>query len=258
MNIGKSKFSAFLMNLILPGLGHVYWKEYIFGLFIFLIMLVAALLVVVSFFIEIPFYGYILILILPAIFYIFTFIDLNKTIDKKNDLKRGTKTAFIFLIAGLLFQLTVPLTPANFAIRNAPEIIIVKNNSMSPMYRQGDITKSSSIAYYLNLFFYDEPIIHHIPYRFDLVRFIDSNGRKANGLVIGLPNENIEMFDGILAVNNIPINEDPPGGLFLSGYCELTTVHQTSILVATLNLGTVDKIYQVSLGDVKGKIEKLF
>ena len=66
------------------------------------------------------------------------------------------------------------------------------------------------------------------------------------------------MFDGILAVNNLPINEDPPGGLFLSGYCELTTVHQYSILVATLNLGTVDNIYQVSLNDVTGKIEKLF
>jgi len=259
MNIGKSKAAAFLLNLILPGLGHIYWKEFIFGIFIFLIMLVAALLVVVSFFIEIPIYGYVLILLLPTIFYIFTFVDLDKTIDKKKSiLKKTSKNVVIYIAAGLMFQLLVPITPANFGIRNVPEVFIVKNNSLAPMYRQGDIIKSSNLPYFLNLFFFDKPIIHHIPNRFDLIRFIDSKGEKTNGLVLGLANEQIEMLDGILVVNDYPVNENPPGGIFLSGYCELTTVHQHSILVATLNLGTVDKIYQVPLNEVKGKIEKLF
>lgn len=259
MNIGNSKTTAFLLNLILPGLGHFYWKEFIFGIFIFLIMLIAAILVVVSFFIEISVYGYILVLLLPAIFYVFTFIDLNKSIDKKKKIvKRDSKTALIYLLIGIIFQLLVPITPVNFWIRNAPEFFIVENNSMAPLYRKDDIIKSNSMPYFVNLFFYDKPILHHIPDRFDLIRFVDSNGEKTNGLVLGLPNEQVEIFDGVLAVNNYAINDDPPAGLFLSGYCELTTVSQYSILVATLNLGTVDKIYQVSLSELKGKIEKLF
>ena len=48
------------------------------------------------------------------------------------------------------------------------------------------------------------------------------------------------------------------GGLTFTGEVPPVIVGQFSILVAELSLGAIDRVYEISLSDVKGKVEKLF
>ena len=73
---------AALLNLLLPGLGHSYWRDYTFGLFIFLILLVAATLFFVSFLVTLPVLVKIILFGLPTLFYIFSFLDLARTLRR--------------------------------------------------------------------------------------------------------------------------------------------------------------------------------
>lgn len=259
MSLERSKISSSLLNILIPGLGHIYWKEYLFGIFIFLIMLIGVILFVVSFFVSLSIWVVMLLLALPMIFYLFTFVDLIKTINLKSPkMKRIKKTFYIFLAVGLLFQFLVPIAPLNFALRNSPSVFTVERSNMSPLFQQGDVLKTSKLAYSVDLFFMKRPILYALPERYDIIQFEDQNGNKKIGIVLGLPGESIEMFDGMLAVNNYAIPNEPPGNLLLQGNIELTDVGEFSILAATLSLGTVDELYQVTLDAVVGKVEKLF
>jgi len=96
---------AALLNLLLPGLGHCFWREYLFGVFIFLIMLITVLLFYVSMIISLP-YGFKLVLfILPAIFYLFTFFDLKNVVNKKRKKPSSNqKYGIAILFLQLLFK----------------------------------------------------------------------------------------------------------------------------------------------------------
>ncbi len=253
------KAVAFFLNLSIPGLGHVFFREYLFGVFVFLVMLIAAILFFVSFFLSLSFWPKAALLVLPMLFYLFTFIDLNRVVNhKRGTVKITVRTFLIFLALGLAYQLLAPIAPTNFAIRNFPQTFVIEDNSLSPVHTSGTVLKASRLAYSVNIFFIERPILHTLPARFDLVRFTDRDGKDLNGIVIGQPGEQVQMVDGVLVVNDLPIIDEPRGGLMLMGDCPLTSVDSYSILVATLHLGTLDKMYMVALSDVVGKIDKVF
>ncbi|UCE24551.1 MAG: hypothetical protein JSU74_00435 [Candidatus Zixiibacteriota bacterium] len=253
------RFASMLLNLTLPGLGHIFCREYLFGVFIFLIMLIAAILFFVSFFLSLSFWPKAALLALPALFYVFTFVDLNRVVRLKGDGgRRGLRAFSIFLAVGVAFQLLVPLAPGNFLFRNRPEVFVLEDNSLSPLYSEGNVMKASRLAYAVNIFFLNKPVYHTIPSRYELVRFLNGTGRMKNGVVIGLPNEQVQMVDGVLIVNGLPIVEEAYSQLVLTGDCPLTSVDGYSILVATLHLGRVDVAYMVAFQDVVGRIDRLF
>ncbi len=259
MMFRRSKFFAVILNLLLPGLGHIYWREHLFGIFVFLIMLIASLLFFVSFFLSVSFWIWLVMMALPILFYLFTFIDLLRAVGVKRDLvKHSSRTALIFLAVGIVYQLLSPSAPVNFGLRNFPEIFEVKDSSLSPIYSEGKMLKASRLAYAVDLIFIRKPVLYNLPTRYDVVRFKDAQGRKLNGIVLGLPTEEIEMVEGVLVVNGLPEFNEPGRGLVLRGDCELTSVASYSILVATLNLGMVDTVYMVPLADVIGKVSEIF
>lgn len=259
MKTNGIRLASLVLNLGLPGLGHIFCREYLFGVFIFLIMLIAVVLFFVSFFLSLSFWPKAILLALPTVFYIFTFVDLFRVAKiKQGKIGRSSRALLIFIVIGLVYQILAPIAPGNFFIRNYPKPFVLEDNGLSPLYSQGDLLKASRLAYSVNLFFLEQPILHTLPARFEPVRFVDQGGHERNGIVIGLPREEIQMVGGVLVVDGLPILDDPPGGLVLLGDCELTYVGEYSILTATLNLGTLDMVYMVDLRNVVGKIEKVF
>ncbi|NOY89066.1 MAG: hypothetical protein GXO93_06720 [FCB group bacterium] len=255
----KSVFGAILLNLFIPGLGHVYWKEYIFGIFIFLIMLLASILFFVSIFISMPFWGRVVLFALPFLFYLFTFFDLARIIKLKRKFLSFTKKSVItFFLVGLFFQILVPIAPLNFAIKNFPHLFIMPDNSMPPIYNKGDILQTSRLSYLLNIFFVKKPVLYSLPKRYDIVSFNDSSQRRQIGIVIGLPGEKIELIDGLLMVNGLPDYNLVSSNYNLRGNCPLTEVGEYSIIVATLKLGVINNVYQVSLANLNGQVKKVF
>ncbi len=259
MRLEKSKFISLLMNLLMPGLGHIFWKEYIFGIFVFLVVLIGIILFFVSFFVDISTLVIAAMLALPIIFYFFTFVDLLKTVKQKSSTTHRTRqTAIIFLVVGLIFQVAAPITPLNFMIRNFPEYFVVEHNNLSPLYAQGDILKADRLAYIVDIFFLEKPLLKDLPQRYEIIRFNDINNKKKVGIVLALPTEEFEMAQGVVVINGNPDINLPPGNLVLMGDIGLTKVNAYSILVATLNLGTIDKIYEIPFKDIIGKVEKVF
>jgi len=243
----------------MPGLGHLLWHEYIFGIFTFLVMLLGSVLIVVSFFVHLPPVVALVLYGLPLMFYAFTFIDLARTVrSHRNTAAPGRRAAIIALVVAVAYQLLSPLAPGNFLLRNFPEVFTQENNRLSPLYSRGDILKASRLSYMVDLFIVSKPILHALPQRYDIVRFTDDTGRKMNGLVVGLPGERIQIADGLIVINGLPDVGEAPGGIILSGDCPLTPVGEYSILAARLNLGRIDEVHEVPLVDLVGKVGRLF
>jgi hypothetical protein len=256
---GRSLSYNILLHLLLPGLGHLLWREYLFGIFIFLVTLLASVLFIVSLFVHVPPVAALVLYALPLLFYAFTFVDLTRTVRaKRKKTLPGRKAAIIFLLVGVVYQLLSPIAPVNFSLRNLPEIFIQEDNRLSPLYSEGDLLKASRLSYVVDVFVVNRPILHALPKRYDIVRFTDSSDRHINGIVVGLPGEEIEIADGVIVANGFPDIGDAPGGIILSGEWPLTSVGGYSILVATLNLGRIDKVYEVSLTELIGKVGRLF
>ncbi len=253
----NSKVLIFFMHLLVPGLGHIYVKEYLFGIFIFLITLTASVLFTISLFISIPLLGRILIYGLPLLFYLFSFFDLYKTI-KTNTKKKvpSPKKFIIFFVIGFVFQIFWPLAPANFGIRNCPDLFIQKDNSLEPFFWKDDLLKASRLEYFLDIWFIEQPVLHSLPDRFEIVKFKTEDQKEICGFVLGLPSENVEMVEGVLVVNNSPVFI--LNSLNLYGDSPLISVESYSILVVTVHLGYIDKTYEVPLSQLVGKVEKLF
>jgi signal peptidase I len=248
---------AILLHLLLPGLGHVYWREYLFGIFIFLVALVAAVLFIVSLFIHLPLGARLIMYGLPIVFYLFSFVDLVRTVrSRAAERVQSARRAGVFLAVGLGFELLVPVAPVNFAIYNFPDVFVLKTNGLSPIYREGDLLKASRLAYKVNSLVLDNPIIHSLPNRFAIVRFSVQNGEKC-GIVIGLPGENVEIVQGVVVADNTPQLASPAAGQLLHGDWPLTRTGNYSVLVAVPYLGSIDKVYDVPLTQLIGKVEKL-
>ncbi|MBK7143550.1 MAG: hypothetical protein IPH75_15915 [bacterium] len=246
---------ALLLNLLLPGAGHFLWRETLFGLFVFLTMLLAAALFVVQYLISLPALAIWFLLGLPGLFYLFTFVDLTRTVRTRRAKVTPTKyAALVCLIIGIIYQVASPSAAVNFTIRNFPDIFKISDSHLSPLYRQGDIAVANRLAYTAEIPFLKRPVLHKLPERFDLVRFSDDNGRLKTGFVIGKPVETIYLVDGVLTADDLPIVVTLPTGFALTGEWPLTVVEDYSILVGTFNLGTLDDLHQVPLDQVVGRV----
>lgn len=250
---------AFLLNLLCPGLGHVYWRECIFGVFIFLITLLAVVLFFLAVLVTLPPVAKLVLFGLPVIFYLFTFLDLGKAVM----IKRGTKSRDRFIAAAVLvlavmYQVLAPTAPTNFFLRNRPEVFRASDNSLSPFLGRGDLAAANSLAYKTKLFFLDRPVWHQLPQRGDVVRFVDFDLNPRTGLMLGLPGEQVEVVNGLLVVDGYPFSASLPDDRLLQGDMSLTSVEPSSILVAELKLGVVDKTYQVPIDGITGRVYRLF
>lgn len=259
MRFPSSLILAWLLNLLLPGLGHFYWKEFSFGLFVYLITLLASVLYVALFFVPLPWYAELLILWLPVLFYAFTFVDLARTVKlKRSRMSRSARVMTILLVVGFVYQVLAPTAVLNFVWRNRPEIYTMQHNRLNPRFATGDLLKADRLHYTVNIAFVDRPILHQIPERFDMVRFIDEAGRRRTGFIVGLPDDEVMIADGLVVVNGMPDVRDGPLGISLRGDWPLTVAGRYSILVATVNLGSIENVYEVELTQLIGKVDKLF
>ncbi len=241
----------------MPGLGHAFIGEFLFGLFVFLVMLIAVALLVVSYMVTLPKLAVWALLGLPLLFYLFSFVDLAKaTKSRQSKTVRTRRGLLIFLAVGVAYQALAPSAPANFAFRNIPDVFTQQDNKLSPLYRKGDLLKASRLAYFLNVIVVARPILHALPERYDLVRF-RKEGKTDIGLVVGLPGEQVEIANGALTVNGTP-ELSGMNSITLSGNWPETSADSYSLLVATLNLGTVEHVYQISFGELVGKVSTLF
>ncbi|MDH4158539.1 MAG: hypothetical protein OEW00_14825 [candidate division Zixibacteria bacterium] len=259
MKYRESQSHSVLLNILLPGLGHVYWKEYSFGLFIFLVMLIAAVLFVASLFVAVPATAKVFMFGLPGVFYAFTFVDLYRTVRRNRAKVVHTRwmTALV-LVAAVAIQVLAPIAPVNFLIRNAPEFFLMEDNGLIPVHAKGDLLMASPLAYRYDFFFLGRPVLHALPERYDAVRFRDESGADHTALVLGLPGEEVELTESILMVNGLPCFDAAPAGFTSLGDWPLTSVEEFSILVATLRMGEVDRVRDVPLMNVRGKVSSLW
>lgn len=249
--------SSWLLSVILPGLGHMLWGEYLFGLFVFLIMLLAVGLACLGVLVGASSLYYWGLMALPILFFGFSLLDLKQTVEKRRGKYNPTTSrALLFLAISLAVQFGVPGTPARFLIDNRPSVFQVENNDLSPLVKRGDLAWANSMAYYTSLFFYDRPVYHSMPDRFDLVRFKSANQRAVSGVVIGLTKERVEVTGGEFVINGVPLLVGS-GDLNLSGDCPLTLSGPYSILVAELHLGRIKRVHKVPLFELVGKVSPL-
>ena len=248
---------AFLLNLLMPGLGHGFRREYAFGVFVLLVMILSAILVLVSFLLPLSAPVEALMYGLPTLYYAFTFVDLRRVVLKSPSAQRSYRLTATFLMAGIVWQALSPLAPLNFLVRNAPEVFRLSDNSLSPRLRAGDWLCSNPLAYRANLFFVSRTQLYALPQRGELVRFADSTGARHVGLVVGLPGEQIEVAGRTLSANEVTFDLSEMYRAPLSGSVTLTPVEPGSIMVAIVRIGTVDRIYQVTVTDILGKVHKL-
>ncbi|WP_337017649.1 signal peptidase I [Oceanobacillus massiliensis] len=81
-----------------------------------------------------------------------------------------------------------------FTFRFVIGITVVSGNSMSPSLEDGDFLVSSNIFY--------------TPEASDIIIFHNENGFDVIKRVIGLPNDTVEIKNGMVLINGNPLNED--------------------------------------------------
>ncbi len=247
------------MNLLLPGAGHIYFREYVFGIFVMLVWLIAAALFYLSYVIELNQWAKMILFGLPLVFYFFTFFDLLQSLKKKKGFKpRGCVFSAIIYLTAFVYQAFAPVAPLNFLIVNGPIPFVITDHRLKPLYAEGKLMKASRLEYQVDIVGFDKPIFHRLPERYDLIRYTAESGLKENAVVLGLPQEEIEIIEGTVIINGIPDFEGWIGGLTFSGNWPLEAVGSQELLVATLNLGAIEKIYKISLLQLIGKVEPVF
>jgi len=249
---------GFILNLSLPGMGHAYLRDYMFGVFIFLVMVIASIVFFFSFLVEIPLVVTAVLLGVPAVFYIFTFVDLRRSMKTKpGRAPRRGNTARLFLVIAFAGGLFLPLAPVNFLLRNLPAVYQVDDDNSEPVSAKGDIFFVNRAAYRANLFFLEQPYAFDVPERWDVVAFVDSGSNKQLGWVIGNGGETVSIENDSLFIDGSAVSGDPES-MELRGHLPLTPVAAGAILIATLEKGAVVGAEQVSLRDVIGKARRLF
>lgn len=248
----NSLWFAYLLNIVTPGLGHAYYREILFGIFIFLIMLTASALFFLSFFVPLPVMAKLALFGLPSIFFIFSFVDLRRSVRTRREKNPPTaRRAMFFLALGCLYLFAAPSSPGNFLLRNAPDFFTT-DNSIVPLQKAGHLAFANRLSYTANIFFVDQPVVHNLPERFDIVRFHDQSAERT-GVIVAFPGEALEIAEGTMYIDGVPLMGSNPVLSKLAGDWPLTSTPGRSMLVATLHLGQVSQVYTVLWIDIVGK-----
>lgn len=247
-----------LLQLLLPGLGHFYVRERLFGGFIFLVMLLAALLFAASFFLALPGIARLVMFGLPIFFYLFSFADLYKIAKGTQAKKTAPLSGFrFFVIAGVAYQLLAPVALGNFLIINRPEIYRLETTGFAPELTKGTFLIADNLSFQVRFLAFQKVILHALPERFDIVRIEDADGNSHTGLVIGMPGESIEIQSGIVLVNGTPELLAEKAERLTGGSWPLTRVGNYTMLVAVMTTASIDTVLQVPLDAQFGKVRKL-
>ncbi|MGG0717062.1 signal peptidase I [Robertmurraya massiliosenegalensis] len=113
-------------------------------------------------------------------------VDANQLEMGKTDKKKGSLSNWL----GFLFILAIIF----FISHSAIGITVISGQSMAPTLNDNNITLSNQLFYTIE--------------RNDIVIFQDENGFDVIKRVIALPNETIEIKDGVVLVNGNPIDEE--------------------------------------------------
>ena len=195
---------------------------------------------------------------LPALFFVFSFVDLRKSMKSKLPAKaRSHRITLTFLALVLLFQLFVPITPVNFIWRNRPSLAIQPDNGLSPVINEGDLTVTNPLAYSVNLFFFDQPVWRTLPDIGDPVQISTADGQRRNVFVVGRPHDEVQIAGSHLTINGIPFSLGLAGAKLPPDY-PLTRVKINSILVLDYTRRGPHNLTMVPLSNVTGKIHSLF
>lgn len=256
--IETSPATAVLLHLLTPGLGHILWREFSFGIFVFLIVLLGAILFVAALLVTLPPAVEIIMFSLVAVFYLFTFLDLIRTWKRVRATSVPSRTRLIVLgLVGLGFQAFFPLSPTNFAVLNAPQYDRMETNQYAPIVRKDDLIKTSRFAYWVSFFGVSGPILHNTPDRLDLVRYrTDQHG--GIGVVLSLPGESVEVVNGTVLINDMPLVSSRARSLVYSGEWPLTRTGDYSMLIAEVNLGRILRLHEVEILGIRGKVTTVF
>ena len=229
-------------------------REYLFGLFVLLVMLLASVLAVAVFFIDLSRWGTVLLLAVPIIFYIFTFADLKKHVAQTKNRNLSSALGYLFIGIGIAYQLFAPSSPLNVVWRNHPTLVIANESYAPPTIRKDDWLFVNRAAYILEIAYLSQPLIHDVPDRYEIVYFEGESRRREIGLVLGFPREQIEISDSLLLVDGAPDFDLPPRGVALTGEWPLTFVDDGSMLIATLHFGRIDRLEMVPVTRLIGRI----
>lgn len=253
-----ARWFAYLLHLLMPGLGHVLWREFLFGAFIYLIMLIATALFFVGFFVPFGWPTRVALFGMPTLFYVFTFFDLARTIRARHPTYQPpVRLAQILVLVGAAYFFLAPIAPGNFLLRNAPTLHTIDDTSVSPVYSPGDLTLVNRLSYSADLFFLARPVVYALPDRFEIVRIRLAERRLINAFMLGRPGELVEVVDGTVFVNGVA--ESPPTsfGPPLRGDWPLTPVEPGSILVATIQHGALTRVHEVPLSALAGRVTRI-
>lgn len=242
----------------MPGLGHAYWNEYLFGVFVFLVSIIASIMAFLMFVLPVPDSAKLLLVGLPALFYVVSFVDLYRTTLKKKGLRAARQAPLLFLGLGIGYQVFSPSAPLNFYLRNHHVWYRQPDNSLAPVIRKDEFVSGNKLAYRADIAFFERPRLHSLPARGDLVTNSGCEGRFRTAMVIGIGEESIEVSDGRLVVDKEVAEWLPPMGLKLSGNWPATKIQPGSVLVAEFTLGELSRTYEIPLRDVIGRAEPLF
>jgi hypothetical protein len=248
-----------VLSLMVPGAGHLLWRDYLFGIFVFLVMLTAVVLFFFSFLVELPVAMKAILFGLPTLFYVFTFVDLWRTVKRKAAGPSPSATvAWGFVVSALVVALALPLSPWNFALRNRPLIEVADGDELTPVISDGDICLIDRLAYHVDLFFLDQTLGRRLPGRWETVRLRDTGGAGTLGLVLAYGGEEVAFFNDSLFVDGYPLPDYEMAPFVTGGHLPLTRVEMGNILVATIDRGTLKEARQVSNQDVVGRVYRLF
>lgn len=254
-----ARWFAYLLHLLLPGLGHFLWRDMLFGVFIFLIMLIASALFFVAFFVPFGWLAKGVLFGMPLLFYVFSFFDLARTMKSRQDNRPpSARRRLLLLIVGLAYFFFVPFAPGPFLIHNSPIPHRINDDSVSPVYAAGDVVLVNRLSFSADLFFLSRPVVYALPERFDVVRVELSDGSCINAFMLGAPGEAVEIIDGVAWVNGVPEPPDPSSAVTLAGDWPLTPVGAGSILVVTVRNGTLDHVYDIPLENLVGRVTRVF
>lgn len=244
---------AALLNILTPGLGHLYRRDFLFGAFIFLIIQLAAILFFVSLLISLPLLALGFIFTLPALFFVISFIDLERTVRKKKK-TLPSKAAIWLLLLAVLLQFVSPTAPVNFFIRNAPTIQTATAEPGAPGVNEGDLLVINPAAYRVNIVFMPSSLIYDFPRPVQNVAFNSDNSRHT-GMILGLSGDEVQIVDGYLAINDTAIALPES---ISNASLSLTFVPPDFIMIGLFEQGDLVDTKFVFVTDILGKAHRVW
>lgn len=108
--------------------------------------------------------------------------------------KKSSKSGVMSWVIFIIFLLGIIIF-----FRYVIQFTVVSGDSMNPTLEDGDILLTSSLFYEID--------------RYEVIIYQDDNGYDVIKRVIGMPNESVEISDGVVYIDGVPIEESYTAGI---------------------------------------------